>query len=31
MALFLASPTAASVTGSYFVVDGGQLLSPVPG
>ncbi len=31
MAVFLASPAAAYVTGSYFVVDGGQLLSPVPG
>ncbi|WP_336325720.1 SDR family oxidoreductase [Halovenus sp. HT40] len=31
MAVFLGSPAAAYVTGSYFVVDGGQLLSPVPG
>ena len=29
MALFLASD-AAYVTGSYLVVDGGQLLAPAP-
>jgi len=30
MTLFLASPAAAYVTGSYFAVDGGQLLAPTP-
>jgi len=31
MAVFLAGPAAAYLTGSYFIVDGGQLLPPVPG
>lgn len=30
LAVFLASPASAYVTGSYYAVDGGQLLSPSP-
>ena len=30
LTLFLTSPAAAYVTGSYYVVDGGQLLAPTP-
>ena len=30
VALFLSSPASAYVTGSYYAVDGGQLLAPTP-